>query len=550
MKKFDKKSKLSLIIFSVIAFLLSYCIYHGLFHTFYQQDEWMSIGSFFVNGWRGTLEGQSVIHLLTALGRPLVIPIHYIFYHTFLFQIWPLASFSIVMHALNTILVYMITYVLLGSILGAWCAGLFFLISYNGSQAVSWFATSTVTLSSVFFSLLAILLFFLYLKDKKTRYIVFSEISVIISYLFKESAIALIVLLPCMYVLFTKKRKSFIKTVKIFLPLFCYFSYSFAVTIWRLLHVTKQWGVFVGQSNGGMVKILYNSLLYPILSFSQIFIPFPLITKISPALRSITIFSNVFFVGLSLVMLCFLAIFTAKSTKKWKEILFVIIFIFSSFVPYAILQRGASYLDSRYFYFGMAGGGILIGILIGSIGNYFITHRKKGLLLLCLFLFGYTVYLFKNIQFIERDINSQIIIANERISVLQQIKQQVPVLPKNPIFYVTGDIGGYYGLPQLKIPFQQGIGYTLMCLYYPAGSISQDLLKLEGNFFWDVYGQGYKEIEGKGFGYFWNKDDLLLLFKTNKNLSVDQIVGIYYYSSDRRIENISPQIHEYILENR
>jgi len=220
-------------------------------------------------------------------------------------------------------------------------------------------------------------------------------------------------------------------------------------------------------------------------------------------------------------------------------------------MPYAILERRATYLDSRYFYFGMAGGGLLIGVLLESICNV-IASRKKihFLLLFCIMLIVSSLYLVKNIQFIQRDINFQVQVAQERISVLKQIRERIQNLPKNPIFYVTGDITSYYLLPQQKIPFQQGIGYTLMCLYYRQGVISHELLEREGNYFWDINTQGYKEIGGNGFGYYWNKDDLLKFVKGNKNISTNQIVGIYYYSNTQHIENISSNIRDYVSANR
>ena len=54
------------------------------------------------------------------------------------------------------------------------------------------------------------------------------------------------------------------------------------------------------------------------------------------------------------------------------------------------------------------------------------------------------------------------------------------------------------------------------------------------------------EVNGKGYGYFFDKDKLLQLFQTDKGLSVDQIVGMYYYGNDRRLIDTTQSIREYV----
>jgi hypothetical protein len=100
----------------------------------------------------------------------------------------------------------------------------------------------------------------------------------------------------------------------------------------------------------------------------------------------------------------------------------------------------------------------------------------------------------------------------------------------------------------VKVPLEQGPGYTLMIWYYPTGVVPREFF--QNDFLWEIRDQGYREVKGKGFGYYWDKNDLLNLFKQNPKLSENQIVAFYYKSNDRLLLDISPQIREYIRNNR
>ena len=82
-----------------------------------------------------------------------------------------------------------------------------------------------------------------------------------------------------------------------------------------------------------------------------------------------------------------------------------------------------------------------------------------------------------------------------RIKFLNQMSLLLPKLESNKnIFYITGDTDYY--IVGNKVPFQQGMGYTLMVWYYHTGKIPKDLIN--ENFLWELNSQGYKEIDNKG----------------------------------------------------
>lgn len=537
---------ISTTLFFLCSLLIISITYSGLFYAFYQQDEWMTLGLFKAYGFIGTLKGIGLVQILTGVGRPLVIPIHYIFFHFFTFQVWPFAVFSILLHILNSLAIYLIMFLLSGSLGAAWIAGLFFAVSYNGSQAVSWFAASTTTLPSAFFLFLSILLFIIYIRNNKTLYLIWSQICVIISYFFKESSIILVVFLPVLYMAYIKGKSAIIRVTRSFLPLFTYFFFIVAITLIRLLTPVEQVGKFVGQVNGGIVRIIGNTIFYPILSFSQVFIPMPILHKVSDSLREVNMMSDIVFLILSAVLLVCITITLILGKPYRRELSIIVVFTLLSFVPFAVLERGASYLDSRYFYIGMAGGGMLLGMYTAICWDKLklIRHRWLFRLVVIAGIGFFGLYAYKNIQFIQRDIQLQVLNAQERIALLNHMKQLYPVLPKNTVIYITGDHAGYYGIVNQKMPFQQGIGYTLMVWYFPEGNIIKDLLGPHGDFLWDIHSQGYMETNGNGFGYYWDKETMKVDMIGKKLFTKNQVIGLYYHNNTKKLEDITNVIRD------
>lgn len=535
--------QLSLYFFALVAVILSVVLYRKLFFTFYQQDEWMALGSFFGYGMIGPLREKSLMEMFIGAGRPFIWPLHVLSYKILPFQMWPLASFSIIMQPLIGILMYAIVLALTGSAVGAWIAGLYFLISYNGSQTVSWFATSTVTLASTFFGLLAVLFMLNYLRANKSAYLFVSLASVICSYFFKESGFMFVLFLPILYILLSRGKRVIIRAFRIFWPLIAYFSFAIALTIIHLLTPAQQVDKFVGQSSGGIWRVAQNIFFYPILSFSQLFIPFPLVKKVSPALAEMSLFTDAVFVGLSVLLIGFILWSMYRFKRARIPLALSLVFTLLSFVPYAVLSRGASYLSSRYFYVGAVGAAMLAGTYAAIAWDKLASSGRGVRLIICSIACVVAVFwAYKNMQFIGRDVQLQVLDARERLAILNEVKRRYPVLPKNPVFYVTGDHPGYYYVANQKLPFQQGIGFTILVWYYPDGGISRELLRISIPQFWDIKGQGYREIDGTGFGYYWDKDVMRNEMLERGEFTKDQIVAFYYRGGDRVLEDISKSI--------
>ena len=115
-----------------------------------------------------------------------------------------------------------------------------------------------------------------------------------------------------------------------------------------------------------------------------------------------------------------------------------------------------------------------------------------------------------------------------RKNILTQVKRDYPVLPPKVVFYIESD-SSYYGLPEeVKIlPFQTNFGSTLFIWYLPTEKFPKEMVD-KGWLFSDLTAEGYKEIGGRGFGYFW---DITKLKKVvlEKNLSPEMVFVIVIF---------------------
>ena len=146
----------------------------------------------------------------------------------------------------------------------------------------------------------------------------------------------------------------------------------------------------------------------------------------------------------------------------------------------------------------------------------------------------------------QREINQNVLYGSDIKIAMSAIRDTYPTIPNKPIFYVEGDRDFFY--PNNPLPFQLGTGYMLSLTFMSNPVIPKELFK--ESYLWHFFDQGYKEIGEKGFGYYWNKKDLVELFRTNKDISVNQLVGIYYYGNDQRVRDITSSITEYVLINQ
>jgi hypothetical protein len=548
------KSKFFLIIF-IIFVVIIWFTYSGIFNTFYEQDEWMGLGHMMAEGMRMFTSSYSVFEMLTGSGRVIALPIISFFFRNYPFSIIPFAFFSLVFHTINSILAFILAYRILKNCFFALVASLFFAISSVSSQAIIWAAASTTTLPSTMFAFIAILTNFRFLETNKKRYLLLCICCAILSYLFKESGIFLFIFLPLMAVLLNKQKNNWLKIV---LPYFPMGIYLFCIGIFRiytLLFSSSQNGMVVTGTNNVFQKIVLHSFFYPLSSISQVFINqrdifnfafnfqkifYPSISKI-PQQQMIAelLVADMFSILFSLSIISLLVIFIKNHKTLLPQFIFTIVFIITTVLPFVFVDKANAYLESRYYYNSVLGGGLLLGIFSLMTRKKLHDLKIHSYLIYGILLIPLIIFFNYHVQSIRKEIYVKSVTAKERLSVLHQIQLLYPKIPQKVVFYITSDKSFVSSINPL--PFQQGIGYTLLTLYYPTGTIPKKFLV--ENFLWNLDEEGYKEINQTGFGYFDNLSDLIQAVKEHK-FNENSIIWLHY---DSNLQKIVDKTSEFLL---
>ncbi len=209
-------------------------------------------------------------------------------------------------------------------------------------------------------------------------------------------------------------------------------------------------------------------------------------------------------------------------------------------MPFIVIPGPAGYfslIDGRHLYFTNTLASILLAILLSGI--YFWFPRRKIGLILFLVIVG-AIIGFHSLE-IRREINYQVGTGIIRRSILDAISKKHPTLPKRVVFYVDSD-KSYYGLPEDEkiVPFQSGFGQTLL-VWYNARGENFPACFFKDQFLYVLLSEGYRECEGRGFGYF-RKPETFKAAIRNNNLSVKNIIGLRYNSSTHELSDIANEV--------
>lgn len=530
--------------------LITILIFLNLPNTFYQQDEWQTLGHNLAEG-IGIFANASPLQLLFGETRPLSGLMYLIFLGFYKFTVVPAAIFGILFHIINATLTFYLVDKITKKRLVAFTASVFLIANSVSHQAVTW-ASAINTLPAATLILVAMITYLKYLEKADKKYLIVSFLSAILSLYFKGVGIFLFILLPLMTFIY-KNQEINKENIKIMLrtnlPLIFF---GFLMLLFRfgsVFFLTEKIAGFVGgvEDNSFVQTVLLRSILYPLTSLSQIFIPpldlysiTPSITEIqykflvgSPltGLVSQSIVADMVSIVGSVVILGLLSFMTYKCKDKImsRNILFALLFFFLSLLPYVVLDRDSSYFSGRYFYVSVVSASILFGYII-----YFFININKYFKWAMLFLVA--IFLFHHASIIRRDINYQVNLGNERKALLYGIKDIYPKLEKDSIFYVTSN--KEYN-PPITNPFQNGLGYVLEVWYYDSGNIPKSFLS--ENFLWDWGTEGYKRRDDRGFGYFQDIDKMAKEMAKNK-LSRSIVHGFFLNSNSKKVFNISDEV--------
>lgn len=524
-------------------------VYFPLTKTFYQQDEWLGYGGYLSSGLGYIFSGTSgIFGILWGEGRVLSALLYYLSFKFFPFNILPIAIFSLVFHFVNAVLLFFLIKKVFKKVLPSLLGSLFFALNSVSQSAVTWAGAVFGTLPSTTLILISLFSYFNYLDTNKEKWLTRSFVLIYISLFFKETGVPLFLFLPFVSILF--KKYSINKFVKTF------WYYLLAVLVVVVIRIIELKAVPHTQALflTGVSKFYYSSfivrgLLYPLTSFSLSIIPPTIFLNFAryitnvyypffPAEQFILIaqtvvldlISVIFAVLIFYLSFCLLKITDLKIKNK---VIFWLIFIITSFLPYIIISKSYAYLESRYYYLASVGWGVIFAWILTLIVE---KVKIKSVRVLAVSLFSF--FIFIHVKVVVSDIANLVAQSQARISILNQISSLVPKLTNNKnIFYVTGDADFY--LPGNNVPFQQGFGFTLFTWYWAKSEYPKELLSDQSLF--EIGKEGYLTVGNYGFGYFSDLVKLKKMVVENKIVK-NAITALFYDSKTGKISDITREV--------
>jgi hypothetical protein len=456
-----------------------------------------------------------------------------------------MAVFAIALHILATILVFVLGKRFIQNNLLAFLGALFFAVNAVSHESITWAFVAISTVGGSILVLFSIFAFFRYLSDARQKWLLLTGLFIYISLWFKEIGLYLFLFFPLAALFF--KRYTFRTFLTTFWIMIVPFLMIVGYRIVELRFRTTESNLYItGLNENFFSTILLRTILYPLTSFSLMFVPgdhflsfsrfvlrqvYPFLAKsANNMLVAQSVVLDLLSIVLTVLLLLIIYFFLKKEKKSYKNfVLFWLSFALMGFLPYVLLGKDFSYLESRYYYLSVAGGAMLFAWILKRLAD--ISGKKIFFLVimpLCI------LYIQLHASVVRAKIEAQITLSNMRRNFMTQLNKFAPTLnEKKNVFYISGSQN--FWADGNKIPFQQGTGYTLMVLYFRTGKIPKELLK-EG-FLFDIGSQGYKEVGEYGFGYFWDESKLEKTLRQNK-LQPIAVVRLYYDSFQRRLTDL------------
>lgn len=552
------------VLFYIAIVILNIFTFWDFPSMYFQQDEWHGLGFILSEGARYITQDQSPFQLLFSGDRFLARTINYFLFTNFGLDAKPFVVTALFFHILNSFLLYKVVCLITKQKIIGFLSVLFFLTNSISHQAYTWFGTMAGTAPSLTFVLLSLYFYFEFIFKKKGRFKYLSLIFIWASFLFKEIGLFLFALYPAVFYLYRGKdlKANFKENLS-------FISYGVFIVALRANEILNPVGpavnVVTGKTNLG--EIFLNVFLYPFEGLSQVIIPnlvYPfsgiltrLIYKdIEPNTTEFDVITqqtlgNFGAIVLSVIFIIIIYLISKRIKITYvKHILFSLLFIFLSFLPYIVFKKSEAFLEQRYYYGASVGAAILLALIFTSI----LQLKNKFLRLTTAFII--IIFIFNHVLVIREDLKSQKETAEERIKIISTVEKIIPVLPEKIIFYFNSDASGYYGIPELQVPFQSGLGQVLLTVYAEKKQIDPHFLRESSlvemqneGFLYNILGQGYREVDGKGFGYFYDKKKLVEAVKEYK-LDVNKFVYSFYYESEMKLLNdTSADLRKEILKS-
>ncbi len=579
----------------IFLLILILFVYQKTFNSYFESDEWFYLTYYLplTNKTFGIF--TAVFSMFTKAGYisggqhvvPLAALIYYLNVKLFGLNFAPYAVMSLFLHSINSYLVYRLIKLLFNDIknnffsknIYAFLSSFFFAISAVPIHSITGFAFfyGQNVLSVTFFLLCLISYELAYLKKSK-KFILFTSTFLLSAIFTQESSSFLFLVLPIITV-FRKKIFSYKYLIGVFsLCLGLYLLVRFIIPnvgyiqdklVDLYLPQDTSKSIHTSSNQNLLSEITFRSITFPFRMVGSIFIPREtnayIVKYIGPIISPYPsggdpttqlAFINysgqatiIYLVGILISIFCISAISKFLDKRKYMEANLIVegfLITFLGALPLVALififpQWGYDiYFDSRYYYNPQVGAAILFPFLLLGISRFISQklHLKKVSIIASLI---FLLWFLNNIVVFGNSINQYTRnYTIERRAVISQITNILPKLNKITVFFVEVDGKS----PFVSLPFFTSVPQALSVVYFYRNPLPDSFYTkplFSGN------AQGYQYENGRGFGYYTSKKELIAEVRNHK-FQIDDVYGFYYFGKNSKIKNITQSIRKELKE--
>lgn len=543
--------------------------------TFFQGDEWYYFTLIlpYTHFWYGPFSFlyKSLADIALFSSGAHLTPVSNLLYFLsvkfFTFNYWPYALSGIILHILNSFILFIFVKNFTKKKNVAVLSSIFFAASAIHQQAVTWVMTYLWTELSTGFFLLSLIFFLKALSDKKIqKNIFYSCVFALLALLTKESTV---ILLPLVVLLLILKGK--ISSWRIYLKTYTVVFVFYAVFRFFLPKFFVWVNNFIGEkaiqaAPLDLGLIVFRIITYPLKTLAEVFVPAEWIRSWAEFLtpfaypqysddmkilgRNYAVFTQtagsdslIFFISAIILLLIIFSIYRIKNRDNKKTIIFSLAIIVLSAFPLLLIATYApwwayvTFIDSRHLYITSVGASIIFAFAITSVSEKLSSRIKLSsfsVILILLFIWGIFQYFL-----VQQELDKALITANQRKTVLNKILKTVPSNKDKKVIFVESN-QGYYGFINMP-PFQTNLGQILAVNYFQKENLPQFFINSDFITKGGIRGEGYAENRGKGFGYFLNRKTITEEIIKDK-VSIDDV---YAFNWDGKTNTISDQTKDF-----
>ena len=552
-------SKYFLYLYSLFLFVGIITATAYIWNVFYWNDEWRSVADVLVFGvnaisYRGKMVSFVPYQIWELLiqGRLLGAFIFNRLIAISMYKPYPIIGAVILGHAINSILIYSILKRLTKHTIFSVLASFFFALSSIQQENFLWIGAGFYNVWSMTAALFSVIILQNLMKSISLYWVVFTLLSAFLAYELKENCAFLFLYIPAYIFIFHEKNKQrhakrYIGAGIILVILLGILSYS---------HQSQIANMLGGFHRATIQKIGLNLLYYPAANFSQFFIPYDWIMafrtwlnvfpqdSITPVTFLLGINSNLFYFDCLSLCFCVFVLFLLyrifQTYPNFRKIILIgLVWYVFSMSPLAVrlVARYNGYLTYSYLYHPM----FSASIFFACIMVYFIDRMRKKISFpiiqigICCYLVLHILISYRTAQSVGEFYKK----SKDFISLFQSFSASVP---KKPIIFITSPTSYSLNTASTRLPFMLGSGFIVSILLYPTGVIPPEFLV--ERFLEPFDSQGYKESGDKGYGFFWNFEDLVREFAKNRTLSLDQVIAFEYSADGKNLKDITALVRK------